>query len=300
MPDEQETKLDWQKVMEVGAESLAGGIATALIGQMLGEREQNDTQAIVTKAVEEICTRLTKVIDNAFMQEYIADTNSIASRLLTYRETNDVSILDEIYAESSNIVERLRRFDNIESITALNYISTLHLTCIKALAEHNPGYNETLKRVGAEFAERSRPTAKRLIEHTAASTGNVFPVNFIQSNSYSIGYRIDAFFEDHPKITFHTTYKDNWVPSDSKESNKWITSEPIPINKSLVSMREFGSFTRTLTEQAKEDKTLLEEVRKFNEYAKQIRQQHLDLRLNVANGMKDSILRACDAWSALQ
>jgi hypothetical protein len=87
------------------------------------------------------------------------------------------------------------------------------------------------------------------------------------------------------------------VPGD--EHLKYIKSEPIGINKELIKTNFDLLSPVELTEQGKHDRTILEELRKFNEYANQNRQQFLDFSLNISTGMKDSILHACNAWNAL-
>ncbi|MEK4412503.1 hypothetical protein MHB59_28620 [Bacillus sp. FSL L8-0642] len=114
----------------------------------------------------------------------MADCNSIAKRLPTYNETNDPEILHSIFDEGANLIERLKRFDTIESITTINCMSTLHLTAIKALSEHSSefsGYKETLKRYGKDYADWSESHSERLVELTKASVGepSFSPSSFI-------------------------------------------------------------------------------------------------------------------------
>jgi len=299
MPEVEE-KLDFQKIMEIGADSLGGVVASAIVAQLFGEK--NDTQALITHAIEEICKRLTKVIDNAFMQEYIADTNSIASRLLAYQETNDLNILDEIFADASNTVHRLRRFDTIESITSCNYISTLHLVATKALAEHNPQYNETLKRLGKEYADWSQSSAQRLIDHTNVSVTEPFPnmslyVEIRNDYDYKIIEGSDA--TDINQIVFKSLYKDNWAPA-GREALRWVESEPINVLKSLCRHESIFSFSQLeLTESGKKDPVLRNELRELNEKAQQAAKDFLGMRLDASNAMKESILYACNSWHAL-
>lgn len=296
MPEE----LNFQKVMEIGAQAVGGSFGGAVGGALAGAfvREvfggQERTEALITNAIKEICERLIKVIDNSFMQEYIADTNSIASRLLAYQETNDLSILDEIFADASDTVQHLRRFDTIESITSCNYISSLHMVTIKALAEYNSGYNETLKRVGKEYAEWSRSTVQRIIDLTNASIEKPFPI-FVEAlitpnlaQSYSVKLSTDNMCQ----LQLLTTYRDYW----SSNSLKPLMSEYITIFKRVCTESDNK---RHLDMSVKDDYNFLQEIRKFNEESEQIVTDILNQRLDVANAMKESILRACDTWDSL-
>ncbi|PFU37212.1 hypothetical protein COK88_31405, partial [Bacillus cereus] len=89
----------------------------------------------VGRAVEEICNRIQKIIDQAFLDDYVDRCNSIARRLQGYPESQDENILHSIYDDGSDLVDHLTRFDKFEGITALVYICTLHLTDIKALSD---------------------------------------------------------------------------------------------------------------------------------------------------------------------
>lgn len=297
MPEE--VKLDFQKIMEIGAESFGGALASGIIERMFGG--QNNTEKLITEAIEEICARLTIIIDNAFMKQSIADTNSLASRLLAYLESNDINSLDEIFANASDTVHRLRLFDTIESITACNYVSTIHLVATKALAEHNPGYNETLKRLGKSYAEwsestvhrfDSKKTVKEPIYCSTSFSSNIYHGYYIKESSQST---VDN------QLVFYTHYQDEWgnTPQDIWRR---VEAEPINVAKSLC-IKELQSpfpdlFQIRLTKEGINDKTIESERVKFNEKALQTQKDFLGKRVDVSNATMESILYACNAWKA--
>ncbi|PRR87410.1 hypothetical protein [Bacillus atrophaeus] len=288
MPPEEE-KLDFQKIMEIGAESLGGAVASEIVAQMFGGR--NNTEAIITRAVEEICTRLTKIIDNAFMEHYISITNSLASRLLTYQETNDLNLLDEIIADASDNYHNLKRFDTIESITSCNYVCTLHLVAAKASAEHNPGYSETIKRLGKEYAAWSQSTAHRLNDLTNASVDEPFVPGLDRPSS---GYTIKEFhLSSQNQLIFHTSYRDHWSYPDLK----YVQSDPIPIPKEFC-IKE-STLEIFLTNEAKNDPKIKDALKNFYEKSKQSKMEFLGSRLDVSNAMVNSIHYACNSWNNL-
>lgn len=299
-------KLDFQKIMEIGAESfggaLGGTLASEIIERMFGE--QNNTEALITEAVEEICTRLTIIIDNAFMKQSIADTDSIASRLLAYQDSNDINILDEIYADASKTFHRLKLFDTIESITACNYVSTLHLVAIKAMAEHNSGYYETLKREGKLYAEWSESTVHRF--DAKGTVGEPFFFSMLSSDISNprhlfFGYYIKESSQSSVdnQLVFYTHYRDDW--EDSRK-NHWrrLDSDPINVAKSFCSppiVTPYETYLE-LTKDGINDITIQRECENFHKKSQQIAKDFLDERVNVSNATMESILFACKAWKA--
>ncbi|XER15435.1 hypothetical protein SATMO3_57290 [Sporomusa aerivorans] len=290
MPAVAETEeLDWQKVLEVGASSLGSTLAREIIRQMFGG--QDNTASLVAAAIEEICNRLTKIIDNAFMQEYIADTNSIASRLNAYKDSGDVNILDEIFADASDTVHRLKRFDTIESITTCNYVSTLHLVATQALSEHNSGYRQTLQKLGKDYAEWSQAKSERIIELTRDSVGQLM-IGSLSSKNINFGYGIDA---NQNLIKFHATFLDMWGSPDFS-SWQYIRSEAVNINPQHY-FKDSNEYI--LNDEGKKDRKILEEFSKFQVYAKKSRDDFFNKRMDVANKLRNTILSACNRWRSL-
>lgn len=295
----EDNELDWQKIMEIGARSLGGGVASAIISEMFGHKE--NTQELITQAIEEICERMTKIVDNAFMQEYIADTNSIASRLAAFEDSNDVTILDELFADASDTVHHLRRFDTIESITACNYISTIHLVIIQAMSEHNSGYRETLSRTGKEYAEWSKSKAGRIGELTKDSMDQAWPYILYNGplshqnhviRTESAGERI--------YLVFRSIQPDKWTSSPTIFDSEPIILKDKNLNIDLTRYLDidplgFGKYT--VNASINEDMNIKEKVRIFNEELSLKSQHYMNERITVSDAIESTILEACDKWN---
>ncbi|MEH7284889.1 hypothetical protein [Priestia megaterium] len=298
MPINESGQLNFERIMEIGAstlvESMTGPLGAMFASQLFGQ--QDNTQAIISQAIEEICIRLTKAIDNAFMREYIADTNSIASRLLSYQETKDVDVLVGLFADASDTVQHLRLFDTIESISSCNYISTLHLVIIRALEEHKPNYRETLTRLGKDYAQWSESKAQRIIELTQESVKDPFYYShFSLRRDYAVR---DLFGSDNCTISFFTTYDDNWATPDG-DVNRIVQTEPITVPKNLFDSVVTPIQLASLTEEGKKDPRIVEAIDNLNKKALEEKSSFLNTRLDVSNGMKNTILNACKKWNNL-
>ncbi|HDR7689974.1 TPA: hypothetical protein QCX85_005539, partial [Bacillus toyonensis] len=81
-------ELNWQKILKIGASSLGSSIGKAIISEMFPS--EDSAQEAVKQAVEEICDRVKKIIDQAFLDHYVANCDSIARRLQGYPESSDV------------------------------------------------------------------------------------------------------------------------------------------------------------------------------------------------------------------
>ncbi|PEO25778.1 hypothetical protein [Bacillus toyonensis] len=287
--------LNWQEIMEIGAEALGSSMGKAIINKIYSSERRNENEQLIRQAIEEICERIKKIVDQAFLEEYIADCNSIAKRLPAYNETNDPEILHSIFDEGANLIERLKRFDTIESITTINCMSTLHLTAIKALSEHSnefSGYKETLKRYGKDYADWSESHSERLIELTKASVGEAY----IWSNSFIIEPPRDRNnHNSYPTLKYHFHFIDNWDFSPLKVHHYFSNQ---------IQLTDFswwtvgGTFNRDyeLTEQGLHAPVIQNGYPEARKAMTEMREAFLQERLDFANTMKETILSSCETW----
>ncbi|PFZ52845.1 hypothetical protein COL68_25870 [Bacillus wiedmannii] len=295
--------LNWQRIMEAGASGFGSSVAEVVIRGMFPD--SNNTERLLSQAVGEICDRVKKIVDQAFINEYVADCNSIASRLAAYPDSRDVTILQSIFNEGSNLIYRLRNFDTFESIVTENYICTLHLMAVKALSEYKDeqhdfsGYKDTLKRLGREYADWCEPRSEQLNDFARASVGN------LRSSFLSLGVREGYFikeissFSDVPELCFSYMFSDNWHVSD-ENIWKYYSSETLKLtDRSWYDLQKVVGYKVTLTEKGKSAREFLEAYNKAHTEATQFRNDFLNDRLSITNAMKESILSACKTWRNL-
>lgn len=301
MPPEESGELNFQRVMEFGADRLAGPVIGFLLTELFSQ--QNDNSSMITQAIEEICARLTKIIDNAFLREYIADTNSIASRLFSYAQTRDGALLDELFADASDTVHHLRPFDTIESITTCNYVCTLHLTITRALAENNSGYNEVIRTLGRDYAAWSESKVQRIIDLTNESVEEpIFFDNTMMPRYPGIGYSIteQSHSSENYNIVFFTYFINRWGVPETRDYQRIVQIEPISVPKLLFSdLYGIPGRGNTITEEGRRDPRIIAAINSLNERARQEKAAFLEERMVTANRIRDDILRACETWRNL-
>lgn len=288
--------LNWQEIMEIGAEALGSSMGKAIINKIYSGERRNENEQLIRQAIEEICERIKKIVDQAFLEEYIADCNSIAKRLPTYNETNDPEILHSIFDEGANLIERLKRFDTIESITTINCMSTLHLTAIKALSEHSSefsGYKETLKRYGKDYADWSESHSERLVELTKESVGEP---NYSPSSYIIEPHRSSTNGFSNPTLKYHFYFIDNWDLHTNTTLHHYM-SHQIELTD-LGWWRTIGTINPNyeLTEQGLHAPVIQNGYLEARKAIMEMREAFLQERLDVANTMKKTILSSCETW----
>ncbi|MCZ8493594.1 hypothetical protein [Priestia megaterium] len=300
MPPEESGELNFQRVMEFGADRLAGPVIGFLLTELFSQ--QNDNSSMITQAIEEICARLTKIIDNAFLREYIADTNSIASILFSYAQTRDESLLDDLFVRASDTVHHLRPFDTIESITTCNYVCTLHLTITRALAENNSGYNEVIRTLGRDYAAWSESKVQRIIDLTNESVEEpVFFDNTMMPRYPGIGYSIteQSSSSNNCNIVFFTYFINRWGVPETRDYQRIVQTEPISVPKSLFTESRATGIPQEITQEGRRDPIIIAAINSLNERAMQEKAAFLEERMVTANRIRDDILRACETWRNL-
>ncbi len=106
-------ETDLSKIIDLAGGNIQEKVASEIISQIF--KDKNDFGEIVSEAVEEVCKRIIKAIDNAFMKEYIAGTNSVATLLWAYNETKDkntrevnINKLSDLHSESTHLMDNLK------------------------------------------------------------------------------------------------------------------------------------------------------------------------------------------------
>ncbi|AGF56484.1 hypothetical protein B0P06_005247 [Clostridium saccharoperbutylacetonicum] len=289
--DTDDSSFNWEEVIEVGIKFLGSPAAGTLIS-MLFNRNSN-TETMITAAVEEICNRITKAIDVAFMNEYIADTNSIANRLSAFNDSKDKDILDELFADASDTVQRLKRFNTIEGILAFNYICTLHLIIIQALSEYNIGYKETLSRTGKEYSELSKSKSDIIVNLTRDS---IDPINFegLDHGGYTIETHTRGAFTEYATIKFDARFLDRW-----ENSPHVITSDPFELTNPMMYYAEGFPSRLLLTPSAQRDTSIINKHSEFIIKAQKEWESYLDNKLVFPRRIESTILSACKKWESL-
>ncbi|PFO65949.1 hypothetical protein COJ83_18340 [Bacillus cereus] len=285
-------ELNWQKILEIGASSLGSSIGAAIISEMFPS-EDSATEA-VGRAVEEICNRIQKIIDQAFLDDYVDRCNSIARRLQGYPESQDENILHSIYDDGSDLVDHLTRFDKFEGITALVYICTLHLTDIKALSDIIPGYKTTLSRCGKEYADLCEPRSDRLVDFTNGSVGEAM---FGNSGNYDV-ITAPTTSNSYPTLKYRFYFVDEWDENLDTRAHIY-DSDPILLTDSLWYTESPGTPRYKLTEAGRNAPSIQRIYADAISDIQSQRDNFLNVRLDVANSMRENIRTACDEWRKL-
>lgn len=289
-------ELNWQKILEIGASSLGSSIGTAIINEMFSTTSDGAREA-VQQALEEVCDRIKKIIDEAFLNQYIASCGTVAYLLKAYADSCEVKctegLLIDLFTKASDLVNQLKRFDTFESLTALLYICTLHLTAIKALSDINSGYKITLSDTGHDYASLCEPIGDRLVEFTEASVGEAM---FDISSSYLI-------FTDptpsNPYLTlkFRFYFVDEWDENPDTRVHMYDSDPPISLTESLWYKKEGTQYE--LTELGKNAPPIQSAYLVARNDIQTARDNFLNDRLEVSKKMRENILSACAEWGKL-
>lgn len=268
-------ETDLSKIIDLAGGNIQEKVASEIISQIF--KDKNDFGEIVSEAVEEVCKRIIKAIDNAFMKEYIAGTNSVATLLWAYNETKD---------------------KNTREVN-INKLSNLNSICIKALSEYNSDYNKVLVRIGKEYAEWAEKASKRIIELTEESVGGIYSFSLNSTtNPPDIGNVYSGYFIKKIDILnivilqFYTCYEDKWeVSKNFEKRHKFILSEEIKLDV----LHYYEDFRNLYLTKIGED-SLKEKYINFFEQAKDYRNEFLQSRLSYINSLNLTISKSCYSW----
>ncbi|HSG30521.1 MAG TPA: hypothetical protein VLB82_03140 [Thermodesulfobacteriota bacterium] len=163
--------ITWEFIARGAAGGVAGAIAGEVVVSMLKRTLGLNVnyEQLFNNAINEIVNQLGRVIDNAFLREYLADIEHMRSELLTYAETKELRILHENREHASKIVHRLMGFNAQEGLGGFLCAANLHLMVIKALAGHNGDYKKTLQRKCKDYAAWAEHSANLFLERVKTS-----------------------------------------------------------------------------------------------------------------------------------
>ncbi|MCS6595307.1 hypothetical protein [Bacillus cereus] len=132
---------EWVAVEATGGviSGVAGFAAVALIKHLFIKEEADQTGDLFKEAVEQICNYINKAIDEAFIREYLADTDNVKEQLKYFAGSNgkNIKLIEDIQLEASKLVQRFYKLGDI-AIGALEVACSLHLVILKTLANDNP------------------------------------------------------------------------------------------------------------------------------------------------------------------
>lgn len=116
----------------------------------LQQQELQNSEAMVN----EICTRVQKIVDLAFFREYKAQLRALQKNLDDYAANpHNTSTLDECHVMSQELFQKFTDFHTLEGIAAAMYAATLHLITLRSESDHDPGGLVNLQRRAKEMAE---------------------------------------------------------------------------------------------------------------------------------------------------
>ncbi|PPK77491.1 hypothetical protein BXY41_11629 [Lacrimispora xylanisolvens] len=260
--------------------------------------KSDDTEKLITKAINEICNQVQKIIDDAFMREYIAKTDSISSRISSYILTNDTEMLDELYSDASDMVHQLKRFNSLEGIIAFNSICSLHLIVVKALAEKKSKYYKDLTRLGKEYAQMLISKTPIINEIFSESVSHSRPCDISKPHQSFNGYSIkqDGFKEKYI-LKLYTYFNDYWKDNAMiySESEMEIPQFDDQRRLNFLIHSNGGAFLEEATKYP-QNKKIFDD---FNVKARSERDSYLNMRLDISNKLINTITQACEQYKNL-
>ncbi|MEC0935427.1 hypothetical protein [Bacillus atrophaeus] len=155
MPPE-ENEIDWKAwIVEIAVEyavPLAGEYLSGLIRQHFSQNE-NNLELMFKNAVEEVCSRVAEIIDQAFLDQYLSDCRHVSNQIKIYGETHDRDVITNAQIESSRLASRL--YDMGYKAAGGFYIaSNMHLASLRALSEIDATYKNTLQGFTQDYIEK--------------------------------------------------------------------------------------------------------------------------------------------------
>ncbi|MBL4974816.1 hypothetical protein I5F18_21250 [Bacillus halotolerans] len=155
MPPE-ENEIDWKAwIVEVAVEYAVPLAAEYLSGRIRQHFSQNENnlELMFKNAVEEVCSRVAEIIDQAFLDQYLSDCRHVSNQIKIYGETHDRDIITNAQIESSRLASRL--YDMGYKAAGGFYIaSNMHLASLRALSEIDATYKNTLRGFTHDYIEK--------------------------------------------------------------------------------------------------------------------------------------------------
>lgn len=163
---------------------IAEGVITGVAGYTAVEfikanfNRSDDYSELFRAAITEICLTIKEEIDNAFLQEYTSDSESVRQQLKDYGDHQHSEILDETLSKTYDLVNRFKSYGP-KGFGGLTLACNLHLLTLKALSEV-PGkesFKITLEKTCKEYAD--------MLEKSAGNYIGIFREN-IKKNLYCV------------------------------------------------------------------------------------------------------------------
>lgn len=171
MPSE-ETEIDWKGwIVEIAvnyAVPLAGEYLSGLIRQHFSQN-QNNMEVMFKNAVEEVCSRVAEIIDQAFLDQYLSDCRHVSNQIRIYGETHDRDVITNAQIESSRLTSRLYDM-GLKASGGFFMASNMHLTTLRALSEIDETYKRTLEDFTNEYIQMGNELNSQLTGKSEAYT----------------------------------------------------------------------------------------------------------------------------------
>ncbi|MGX1468998.1 hypothetical protein ACUW84_001580 [Bacillus sp. 153480031-1] len=160
----EETEVDWKDwIVDIAinyAVPLAGEYLSDLIRQHFSQN-QNKMELMFKNAVDEVCSRVAELLDDAFKNQYLSDCRHVSNQLRIYQETHDRDVITNAQIESSRLASRL--YDMGYKATGGFFIaSNMHLVSLRALSEIDATYRNTLHEFTQDYIEKGIHLNSRL------------------------------------------------------------------------------------------------------------------------------------------
>ncbi|MDR4995390.1 hypothetical protein RGT17_09070 [Bacillus altitudinis] len=162
----EETEVDWKDwIVNIAinyAVPLAGEYLSDLIRQHFSQN-QNKMEIMFKKAVDEVCSRVAELLDEAFKNQYLSDCRHVSNQLRIYQETHDRDVITNAQIEASRLASRL--YDMGYKASGGFFIaSNLHLVSLRALAEVDSTYRNALQGFTQDYIEKGTNLNSKLDE----------------------------------------------------------------------------------------------------------------------------------------
>ncbi|PRS24220.1 hypothetical protein [Bacillus safensis] len=160
----EETEVDWKDwIIEIALDfalPMAGEYISDLISQHFSQ-SQNKMEIRFKKAVDEVCSRVAELLDDAFKNQYLSDCRHVSNQLRIYQETHDRDVITNAQIESSRLASRLYDM-GYKAAGGFFIAANMHLVSLRALSEIDTTYRNTLQEFTQDYIEKGIHLNSRL------------------------------------------------------------------------------------------------------------------------------------------
>ncbi|OMF72499.1 hypothetical protein BK143_09530 [Paenibacillus peoriae] len=266
--------------MGKAAEAFGEKAAELIIGELIAGLNEDSLKV----SIEEICREIRKTIDNAFLQEYLADSRSIISRCIDFSDTKEFSILDELYADASDTIEHLKRFDAIEHNLATIQVMAIRLLIVRCYIDKNREFIKVLTRLGIEYAQWAEPVAQKIYDY--ANNSITLP-----GGSGGMDSNIRKIYDAH-----------SWSKPDGCDRNEvCVEFSYWSVDVWEKEWYRYGHAfykpkDQRFDKEDEKDPQYIQAQNKAKKDAEDKRQQIINERINLVNPLCESIRSTCQIW----